>query len=268
MEITSLLHKTSLLFSEFSSQVFDKGDHILIQTPDNPTFHWGNYLIFQHAPRMGDFARWTELFRRSFPYYDHARHYVFAWQQDSCGEYREFTDNGFKLERSVVLTADSVATPPRYHPEISVKTIVTDEEWEQVICCQISCAAEEYAGPGYEVFKRRQFAQYRRMAEAGIGAWYGAFLNGRIVGDLGIFRVENIGRYQNVGTHPEFRRRGVCQTLVYETARRSLDDGRIKTLVMEADAEYHAARIYESVGFRPTETHYALTWWEGNAAEA
>ena len=28
---------------------------------------------------------------------------------------------------------------------------------------------------------------------------------------------------------------------------------KVETLVMVADEEYHAAKVYESVGFRPTE---------------
>lgn len=32
---------------------------------------------------------------------------------------------------------------------------------------------------------------------------------------------------------------------------------------MEADPEYHAARIYESVGFKRGEINYSLSWWKG-----
>jgi predicted GNAT family acetyltransferase len=56
-----------------------------------------------------------------------------------------------------------------------------------------------------------------------------------------------------VETHPEFRRRGICGTLVYESARHALGSLGAERLVMVADAHYHAARIYESLGFRPTE---------------
>jgi hypothetical protein len=34
---------------------------------------------------------------------------------------------------------------------------------------------------------------------------------------------------------------------------------------MEADADYHAARIYESVGFKRHEINYALSWWKGKS---
>jgi hypothetical protein len=34
-------------------------------------------------------------------------------------------------------------------------------------------------------------------------------------------------------------------------------------LVMEADIDYHAARIYESIGFKRNELNHALSWWKG-----
>jgi predicted GNAT family acetyltransferase len=88
-----------------------------------------------------------------------------------------------------------------------------------------------------------------------VGEWYGAFLGGRLVGDLGLFRDGPLARFQDVSTDEAFRRRGVCGTLVHEVARRALESGRAETLVMVADENYHAARVYESVGFRPEERH-------------
>ncbi|MCK5126247.1 MAG: GNAT family N-acetyltransferase [candidate division Zixibacteria bacterium] len=266
MKITSLSQKTDLLFSKFSGQVIDKGEYLLIQTPENPTFHWGNYILFQEAPQKGDYKKWTELFKHEFPYYDEIRHYVFAWPEDCPGESQEFLDNGFELEKVVALTAKKVVKPPKYNSQIMIKKLITDAEWEDAIHNQVCCAKEKFAGPGYEVFKRKQFAQYRLMYEQGRGNWYGAYIDGRLVGDLGIFTIDNIGRFQNVGTHPDFRRQGICQTLVYETALQSLAEDKIETLVMEADSEYYAARIYESVGFKPTENHFSLSWWHGGQA--
>jgi hypothetical protein len=37
-------------------------------------------------------------------------------------------------------------------------------------------------------------------------------------------------------------------------------------LVMVADAHYHAARIYESVGFNEAMKEYSACWWNGRSA--
>ena len=105
------------------------------------------------------------------------------------------------------------------------------------------------------------------MSESGMGNWFGAYLEGQLIGDLGIFFGENMGRYQNVGTHPDFRRQGVCQTLVFEAAQLTLKEHPISMLVMEADAHAHAAKIYKSLGFKPVERKLSLSWWTGTEVD-
>jgi ribosomal protein S18 acetylase RimI-like enzyme len=107
----------------------------------------------------------------------------------------------------------------------------------------------------YTPFKKKWLDVRRRLADQGLGNWYGAYIDDILVGDLGLFRDGTIARFQDVGTEVEFRRRGICGTLVYEVSKRALESDDIETLVMVADENYHAARIYESVGFVPTERH-------------
>jgi hypothetical protein len=37
----------------------------------------------------------------------------------------------------------------------------------------------------------------------------------------------------------------------------------VTDLVMVADESYHAAKIYESVGFAPSSREYSAVWWKG-----
>lgn len=99
------------------------------------------------------------------------------------------------------------------------RTFLTFEDWESVIKLQTLCADPKYFNGYYEDFKRKQIAEYRQMTEAGMGNWFGAFIGDTLVGDLGIFFENEIGRYQNVGTHPNYRRKGIYGTLVYEAGK-------------------------------------------------
>lgn len=47
-------------------------------------------------------------------------------------------------------------------------------------------------------------------------------------------------------------------TLVYRSAQYAFREMKLKQLVMCADQEYHAARIYESVGFRPVQNEQTI----------
>ncbi len=122
------------------------------------------------------------------------------------------------------------------------------------ICCVLNsscgqsalyteCRDARYERETYAKFMAKRFETNRRMAQLGIGAWYGAFLEGQLVGDLGLFIENGIGRFQGVETHPEHRRRGICGTLVHHVATRAFSKLSAKTLVMLADEEYHAAKI-------------------------
>lgn len=167
----------------------------------------------------------------------------------------------------MVLTATEVSRPPKFSEQIEVRRVATDWDWEGALEVQVACRKPEHAADSYRTFKERQMARWRTMTEAGLGEWFGAcvrdgIVDNRIVGDLGVFVENGVGRFQSVGTHPDFRRRGICGTLVYEAARYAFERLGAETLVMVADEDYHAAKIYESVGFRQAEHQIGLTWWE------
>jgi len=260
MELRSLGRKTDLIFARFGGEVVDRGDYIAIKTPSNPGFHWGNYLIFRAPPQAGDLTYWTEIYRNEFDYYDEIEHMTFTWDSPGRGNPEEFISAGFIFDTAKVLIATQVLAPPKINTSIEVRPLSTDDDWEAATSLQVLCRDSAFEEGEYRIFKRRQMAMYRQMSQRGLGNWFGAFLGHTLVGDLGIFFDGSIGRFQNVGTHPQFRRQGICGTLVFQCAQFALRNFGIKTLVMEADADYHAARIYESVGFRPTETNHSLSW--------
>jgi ribosomal protein S18 acetylase RimI-like enzyme len=266
MKLNSLGRKTDLIFARFSGEVIFKENYILIKTPSNPGYHWGNYIIFDRAPKKGDLKEWKKLFDQEYSYYKEPHHYSFTWDTDKAeedsGDYAEFIEEGFEFDSGVVLSTKKLVTPKFYNNELEIKIIETKEQWSDVYNLQLLCADPKYLNDYYEVFKREQMANYQRMAKANLGNWYGAYLNGKLVGDLGVFSDGEVARYQSVGTHPEFRRKGICATLVYEAGKSTLENSKIEYLVMEADPEYHAARIYESVGFNKSEVNHALSWWK------
>ena len=46
--------------------VTDEGDHLVVRTPSNPDFHWGNFVqVTTGDPAAA--AHWVSVFRRHFP---------------------------------------------------------------------------------------------------------------------------------------------------------------------------------------------------------
>lgn len=110
----------------------------------------------------------------------------------------------------------------------------------------------------YRAFKESQFRGYRAMCRAGLGFWYGAFLDERLVADLGVFFGDGLLRYQSVGTHPEYRRQGLCGSLTYFAGEHAQGHFGAEGLVIVADDHYVAKRVYASVGFEDAERQQLL----------
>ena len=264
MEVQSLGYRTDLIFPKFDGQIIDRGDYLVILTPTNPTFYWGNFLIFPSPPQEGDLKNWKAIFAKEISSKQATEHFAFGWDtvKGEKGEVQPFLDEGFNLSQSVVLSTQKVNIPPKYNQDVVIRPLVEDWEWEQATENQILCRPSGHSLEDYQTYKHDQMLRYRNMSKAGLGSWFGAFLDNKLVADLGVFTDKEIGRFQQVGTHPDYRRRGICGTLVYQASLYAQENFQVETLVMAADEHYHAAKIYESVGFQPKEHQAGLDWWE------
>ncbi len=263
MNIKSLGYRTDFLFNTFDGSVEDKGQYFVAKTHSNPNYFWGNLLLFKSPPKEGDLAEWKRIFKEEFSGSD-IHHITFGWDSPSGerGEVKEFENDGFGFETSVVLTATKVIKPPKYNQNIKVYSIDTEADFERSIEIQVSRGEDHLSKESWEDFYKKAIAGYRKMIEAEKGIWFGAKIDGVLVGCLGVFTDGDVGRYQIVCTDSNFQRKGVCSTLVYESAKYAFDTMGVAKLVMVADEEYHAAKIYESVGFQPTEKQVGVCWWD------
>lgn len=242
------------------SRVTEHDGYLRIETPDNPGFFWGNYLYFARSPRSGDLERWEEKFRHEFRLSPGVQHRVFSWDTEEPGDTDQFVGAGYTLDTATVLALESggLAEPAAGVPGLEVRPLSGDEEWEAMIRNQIACRLDGFSLAEYEPFKRRQAAGWRRLAEQGHGDWYGSFLGGRLVAECGLYFFGGLGRFQAVGTAPEFRRRGICAAMIRSICDRAFARHPRATLVMVAASEEPAERIYRRVGFLPRETSYGL----------
>lgn len=263
MNVRSLGYRTDLIFTAFDGQIVDRGHYLVIRSPANPTYYWGNYLLFSRPPQEGDYRTWRDLFAREIGGPPEVEHQTFGWDspEGDEGVVQPFLQEGFRVVQSVVMASAQLRPPARPSTLVSIRALKSEAEWEQAIQNQVLCREPEFEETEYQVFRRRQMDLYRRMAESELGDWFGAFVGQRLVADLGIFKREGVGRFQSVETHPEFRRQGIGGTLVFEAGRQAMAKHDLDTLVIVAEEESSAARLYESVGFQPVEKQVGLEWW-------
>lgn len=264
MNLQSLGYRTDLMFRRFEGEVLDRGDYLVVRTPKNPGYRWGNFLIFDRAPGAGDLERWKAIFANEIGTPPTYKHYVFGWDSPQRGVIEPFLEAGFRLEESAVLTAQSVNPPPKLNTACQVRSFAGQADWQEWIKLEIAMNAalppEQREGSGYLGYLERKVAEYQAMIAAGLGQWFGAFVDGRLVASLGLFVWHGLGRFQLVATHPEFRRQGLCGTLVYQVSQMGLQQMGAQILVMVADPGYVAIQIYESVGFRRSEPMLGVEW--------
>ena len=53
--------RTDLNFVRFDGELIERADYIVVRTPANPTYWWGNFLLFDQAPQAGDAAEWSRF---------------------------------------------------------------------------------------------------------------------------------------------------------------------------------------------------------------
>ena len=262
MELKSLALKSDLIFTKQDGEILDRGNYLVVRTKSNPNFFWGNLIIFENSPTTDVLDDWVKIFDKEFTD-PRIYHKTFAWDSEEIGEIKPFEEAGYKFEKSVVLTAskNQIVAPIKQNLHIRIVPI-KESGWHEVISVQ------SVINPQYTSFYAKQALAYKKMVKEGLGVWFGAYLDDILVGSLGIFKEDKIGRYQIVSTHPNYQRQGICGTLVYKTAQYAFSHMGIEKLVMVADENYHAARIYESVGFRPVEKMYGVCWSDKLETEA
>ena len=260
MNLKSLGYRTDLIFPSFDGKILDRGDYLVIRSPTNPTFYWGNFLLFSQPPREGDHVKWRELFVQEIGAPPQVEHQTFGWDspEGEEGVIQPFLQSGFRLDHGIVMQSTDLPTLMQPPAQVNVRALTSETDWTKALDNQVICREEAFEERAYREFQRRQMDRYREMVASGLGDWYGAFIEGRLVADLGIFHDGGLGRFQSVETHPGFRRRGIASTLIAEASRLAKTQYDIDTLVIVADEGSGAARLYESLGFQPVEVQVGL----------
>ncbi len=249
VEVRSLGYRTDLtILALEGSEVTDRGGYVVVRTPGNPAYWWGNFLLLRELT-PGSGTGWMTRFAGEFP---GARHIALGLDETDAGPVDPGELPGMTMGRNAVMTAASVHAPPHPDTEAVLRVLKGDADWRQSL--ELAAAVHEGEPGGDAKFLTARAAAKRALTEAGRGAWFGAFLDGTLVSQLGLITCgSGLARYQSVETHPAARRRGLAGTLVWHAGATMLGGGT-RTLVMVADPEDGAIRVYRSVGFTVTES--------------
>lgn len=255
----TLGYQTDLFFIEKNGFVERRDRYVVARTPENPTYYWGNFLLYPEPPSAQSSPRWLADFEHEFP---DAAHRAFGWDSTSAGDPSVLQGAGLQLSDLIVMTAPRVAPPRNGDLEIAVRPLESDAEWRDAIETGVRVQQEEEPvdETAFRHFKTVRYRNYRALQASGFGAIYGAFVDGVLAGSLGIFGEADFGRFQAVEVDPRYRRHGVCSRLLFEASEDFRNGRHVQRFVIVAlsDGPHDAAAIYAAAGFRRAEQMWGI----------
>jgi len=227
------------------------GDCIAVHWPDRRDFNDLNALWPRSAPAVDDLPALLETWREQFEGTGvQAR--VLCWEESGAqdpadspwAEGDSFED--FRLSRLEVLRCSRPAEVRR-NGALEVRPVEGDEDWRQVV--EMNVEVHGFDDEARATFCSWMIGQRHRGAcEGGRATWWAAWSEGRPVPSAGLYRAESApARFQEVVTHPEFRRRGAATSLMSTMLETGGPEGSL--LIAECGSEAH--RIYSRLGFEP-----------------
>ena len=237
MEVRSLAYRTDLMVRRLAgSTIVDHGRHLVVRTPANPGYHWGNFLLLDDLP--------VECCHRPLDRLVPTRNSPGPGHLTLGIDGTEFT--GIPLPASVVdLEVDLGEVlvgrrPPASGPVadgIVVRPLRTSEDWHQELQLRREEALEDGPPPpGHAPFLERSTAEAAGLVASGGAEYFGAFDADRLCSVAGIASDrQGVARYQRVGTLAEYRQRGLASRLLAEAGAFAVDSMGADLLVIVAD---------------------------------
>lgn len=249
MIVRSLALTTELALAGTRGKITDRGDYLVIETPDDPGYYHGNVLVLPAAPQVGEVTYWTRRFDNELGGNPQIKHVTLWWDgvTGDIGAADELTAAGFTITTNVVMVADAVEAPAP--TGCDVRPLVPAEIFATA---DLTYAIGDRHDESYRRFLQRRAAWQHALVSRGDATFWGAFDGSLLVASLGLVPVAGVARYQDVQTLASHRRRGLAGALLAAAARHALAGGAERVVIV-AEPDSEASRVYARVGFRMLE---------------
>lgn len=251
--LASAAHTDLAILQLSGSLIEERRDHLIIRTPTNPGFHWGNLVFVTDPGRVDDAGHWLSVFTEAFPQAQH-RAVGLVTAPSRPGGMAGWRAAGLEIEHEDALSTSRLPTLRPLADGYTVDELTTDDDWAQALDLDLEVEpAHIVTDPLHQQFREKRLLARRALATAGHAAFVGAFAGNRLIAELGIVDCgQKIARYQHVFTAPEHRRRGLTSHLLGVAARWASERGCNRWVIV-ADADSDASRLYQACGFTDTE---------------
>lgn len=261
-QFKSLGIESNFLMDTFLANTIEKDEYFVIQTPGRPNYFWGNYILMKKPPVKGDFEKWVNVFETEVGE-KRERGFcaiTFDLKSDETFDASDFFKNKFRIGIDKILIADKIIKPEKFNAKLTVREYELSKNLNSYIEVHFDNNWPYGDKAEQEEFLMEQAMSFSSLVSKDVAKRFGCYLNNKLVADLGIYWNDKIVRFNSISTHQSYRRLGACSTLVYSVSKKLFEQNPNTRLVMQADENYHAALIYESIGFKPKEKVITLEW--------
>ncbi len=249
--------RTDFILHRFDAEVIELDDCLVVRTPSNPTFYWGNCLHLPRLPDDDELEHWLARFHEEITARQPASRHVAIGSASAYdgGRRPRWEAAGFDLVVQQMLSADPEAMrPPARASRGAVRLRLLDLAVDSEALIEVEMTdADGFEPVGYRSYLREQHARYRAMQAAGLLQWFGIECDAVLAATCGLLRDRAgpgaDGRFQRVVTHGAWRRRGLASALVHGACLFAFERWQVGALYMAADPEDVAIGIYRSLGF-------------------
>jgi GNAT superfamily N-acetyltransferase len=226
------------------ARITQKKGYLLVESPDNPAYHWGNFILVTSGAVAASPAECLRLFTMHFPGAEHVA--IGLPTRPAPGDWERY---GVVVESYDVLVSTSVPAPTVLPDDYRVRELAGERDWS---LHQENQLADRPAGVvlgEYADFVTNTVAARRRLVRDGHGAFFGAFQEDTLAADLGIVLCPGgSARFQNVWTLRGHRRRGLASHLLAVAGGWAARRGAHQWVIL-AESGSDAARLYRARGF-------------------
>lgn len=244
------------------AQITDRGEYLVITSPHNPGYYWGNFLQLRVPTASRTPQEWIATFQREVPGVAHV-----TFGLADAPEMTHWEPLGFRSDGEESLVTTSVPRTGPLPVGYTPRELVSDTDFAALAALKLrdNARTRAHRPDSYATFVERQVASWRRSVEAGDGRWFGADApDATLAAALGIRVLADpwggervMARYQSVLTDAEHRRRGLAAHLLglagAWAGRKGAQEWVICTETTNA-----AGRVYRRAGFSPVAVAYGL----------
>jgi GNAT superfamily N-acetyltransferase len=204
--------------------------------------------VLPAPPQVGEVAHWVRKFTAELGGDPAIRHVTLRWDGivGDAGARAELEAAGFTLETNAVLTAPRVSTMRATPFEIRPL-----RQEEMVATAELAFAVGDHHDEATRSFLLARAMWQQDLVARGRAMWWGAFDRDALVGSLGLVSLGARARYQDVQTAATFREHGIASAMLVAAAKALLPSTTQLVIVAEPDSA--AERVYKRIGFTPIE---------------